>query len=121
MLFKLIKFILVGISGLAIDFGLTFLLKEKLKSNRFIANSIGFIAAASSNYFLNRWFTFQSTNRDVLIEYSSFFVIALIGLAINNLLLSLLEKKLNFYIAKLGAIVLTTGWNFFANYFITFS
>lgn len=30
MLFKLIKFLFVGFSGLFIDFGLTFLCKEKL-------------------------------------------------------------------------------------------
>ncbi|WP_066631586.1 GtrA family protein [Labilibacter marinus] len=121
MLLKLIKFIIVGFSGLAVDFGLTFLLKEKLKVNRFVANSIGFIAAASSNYYLNRWFTFQSQNEDILTEYSSFFIISLIGLAINNLFLSLLEKKMNFYMAKFIAIMLTTGWNFLANYYITFS
>ncbi len=121
MILKLLKFVIVGFSGLIVDFAATFLLKEKLKVNRFIANSTGFILAASSNYFLNRWFTFQSKNTDVLTEYSSFFIISLIGLAINNLILSLLEKKMNFYVAKFLAILFTTGWNFFANYFITFN
>lgn len=121
MLFKFIKFILVGFVGLIIDFGLTFIFKEKLKVQRFVANSIGFIAAASANYYLNRWFTFKSTNEDVLTEYSSFIIISLIGLAINNLFLSFFEKKTNFYIAKLLAIIITTLWNFLANYFITFN
>ncbi len=121
MLFRLVKFVLVGFSGLLVDFGLTFLLKEKIKIHRFIANSIGFTAAASSNYYLNRWFTFQSKNEDILTEYSSFFIISLIGLVINNLLLSLFEKKVNFYMAKFFAIVITTLWNFLANYYITFN
>ncbi|TLX73457.1 GtrA family protein [Labilibacter sediminis] len=121
MLFKLIKFILVGFVGLFIDFALTFLFKERLKFQRFIANSLGFIAAASANYYLNRLFTFQSENEDILTEYSSFFIISLIGLAINNLFLSLFEKKTNFYIAKFLAIIVTTIWNFLANYYITFS
>ncbi|MGQ1784967.1 MULTISPECIES: GtrA family protein [unclassified Saccharicrinis] len=110
----------MGFSGLLVDFGLTFFIKEKLKVHRYIANSVGFIAAASSNYYLNRWYTFQSKNEEILTEYSSFFIISLIGLAINNLILSLLEKKMNFYAAKIGAIVLTTCWNFLANYYITF-
>ena len=54
MVFKLIKFILVGFTGLFIDFGLTFFCKEKLNLNKYISNSIGFVLAALSNYFINR-------------------------------------------------------------------
>ena len=38
---KLLKFMLIGIGGTAIDFGVTFLLKEKAKINKYLANSIG--------------------------------------------------------------------------------
>jgi putative flippase GtrA len=121
MILKFIKFAIVGLSGLFIDFSITFLLKERLRINRFIANSAGFSTAATTNYFLNRYWTFQSGNPKILLEYASFFIISLIGLALNNLFLFLLEKRFNFYLAKLFAIVLTTLWNFFANYLITFS
>ena len=121
MIQKFVKFALVGFSGLIIDFSITFLLKEYLKINRFIANSIGFSTAASTNFLLNRYWTFQSENPKVLTEYASFIIVSIIGLAINNLLLFLFEKRYNFYLSKLFAIVLTTFWNFFANYFITFN
>ena len=122
MIIKLFKFIIVGFSGLFIDFGLTFLCKEKLFFNKYISNSIGFIFAATSNYFLNRIWTFKSENPEIMLEFSSFFLVCLIGLLINNSILWIFHErlKIQFYFAKFGAIVITTLWNFFANYYFTF-
>ena len=60
MFLQFIKFCVVGGTGVVVDFGITFLFKEKLKLNKYIANSLGFMAAASTNYLLNRWWTFRS-------------------------------------------------------------
>jgi len=121
MIFKLFKFVIVGFSGMVIDFSITILLKEKLKIHRYISNSAGFTVAASSNYLLNRLWTFESNNPKIVVEYSSFIVISIIGLAINNLFLFLFEKIFKFYPAKFSAIVVTTLWNFLANYYLTFN
>jgi putative flippase GtrA len=121
MLLKFLKFIIVGFSGMVIDFSVTILLKEKLKIHRYIANSAGFIAAATSNYFFNRWWTFHSTNPKIVAEYGTFIVISIIGLLINNLFLYLFEKKMNFYLAKFLAIIVTSIWNFGANYYLNFT
>ena len=122
MIFKLFKFIIVGFSGLIIDFGLTFICKEKLNLNKYLSNSIGFLVAASSNYFLNRIWTFGSNNPEIIVEFSSFFIVSIIGLLINSSILWLIHNKIgfNFYLAKFGAILVTTLWNFFANYYFTF-
>jgi putative flippase GtrA len=121
MIYKFLKFGVVGFSGMIIDFSITFLLKEKLKVHRYIASSTGFTVAASSNYLLNRIWTFESINPRILNEYSTFIIISLIGLGINNLFLFLFEKKMNFYAAKLFAIGVTMIWNFTANYYLTFT
>jgi putative flippase GtrA len=121
MILKFLKFGLVGFTGLIIDFSITYFLKERLKIHRYVSNSVGFTLAASSNYLLNRIWTFASDNPKVMAEYSSFLIVSLIGLGINNLFLFLFEKKMKFYLAKLCAIAVTTLWNFFANYFITFN
>lgn len=120
---KFLKFGLVGFSGLFIDFGFTYLFKEKFKVQKYIANAIGFTLAATSNYVLNRNWTFQSTNPDIALEYSEFIIISMIGLGINTLILWLLVSrfKLNFYFAKVFAIGVVTVWNFLANAFFTFS
>jgi len=121
-IWKFIKFCAVGFSGMVIDFSTTWLLKEKLRINKYVANSTGFILAATSNYLLNRFWTFNSLNPRIATEYLSFLTISVIGLAINNLVIYILNErlKLNFYLSKLFAIGVVTVWNFFMNYLITF-
>lgn len=123
LLFKLLKFVAVGFSGLFVDFGITFLLKEKLKVQKYAANAIGFMCAASSNYLLNRIWTFQSHNPAVLNEYSRFILVSAAGLAINTFVLWILVSKFkwNFYLSKLCAIAVVTIWNFTVNLMFTFS
>lgn len=123
LIFKLIKFCVVGFSGVFVDFGTTWLFKEKAGFNKYVANSIGFVVAATSNYFLNRTWTFHSQNPRIITEYVSFFGIAVVGLLMNNILIFVLTEKfkLNFYLSKLFAIALVTVWNFFMNYLLTFS
>jgi len=119
---KFIRFGIVGFSGLFVDFGFTYLFKEHFKVNKYVSNAIGFMLAASSNYILNRIWTFESTNPNVALEYGEFILIAAIGLAINTLILWALVTKLNlnFYISKTLAIAVVTIWNFGANLLFTF-
>jgi putative flippase GtrA len=121
-IWKFIKFGVVGFSGVFVDFGFTYVCKEWLKIPKYIANAIGFSIAASSNYLFNRWWTFHSHNPQVIMEYSQFLAISLIGLGINTLILWVLVSKYKkrFYLSKLFAIGVVTIWNFLANYFITF-
>lgn len=120
---KFLKFGIVGFSGLFIDFGFTYLSKEKLRVQKYFANAIGFMMAASSNYILNRIWTFHSEDPKVLVQYGLFMLISLLGLAINTLVLWLIVSKLkwNFYVAKLVAIAVVTIWNFGANILFTFA
>ncbi len=119
---KFLKFCVVGFSGMLIDFGTTWLLKEKVKVNKYIANSTGFILAATSNYIWNRIWTFQSANDRIAVEYFSFILISVAGLGINNFVIYLLNDrfKMNFYLSKLLAIGVVTVWNFLMNFIITF-
>lgn len=122
-LVKFIKFGIVGFSGVFIDFGTTYICKEWLKLQKYLANSIGFTVAASSNYIFNRIWTFKSQDPDIATEYTEFIVISLVGLGIANLIVWLIHGrfKQNFYLSKLFAIGVVTIWNFFANYYITFA
>jgi len=120
--FSLLKFAVVGASGMGLDFGITYLLKEKIKINKFTASGAGFCIAVSSNYYFNRIWTFKSSNPDIVFEYTSFFIISLIGLGINTFALWFFANKikLNFYLSKLIAIFITTIWNFSSNTLFTF-
>ena len=119
---KFIKFCTVGVSGTLIDFGLTWLLKEKLRVNKYAANATGYLTAATSNYVLNRVWTFRSTNDGILLEYGSFLAVSTVGLFINSAVMYFLieKRQYNFYISKVAATIVVTCWNFFANYYFTF-
>jgi putative flippase GtrA len=119
---KFLKFGAVGATGVVIDFGFTWLSKEQAKIQKYIANSIGFTFGATSNYFLNRWWTFHSNNPELAIEYTRFLLVSLIGLGMNTMIIWFLVSKRNrnFYISKLLAIGIVTFWNFFVNLMFTF-
>jgi len=119
---KLLKFCVVGFSGIFIDFGTTWLMKEKIKINKYIANSCGFTLAASSNFFWNRIWTFKSHSNHIGTQYFSFLTISIIGLGLNNLIIWILSDKMkwNFYFSKVIAIGIVTLWNFGMNFFFTF-
>ena len=122
-LWKFLKFGVVGFSGVFVDFGVTWLCREKLRLNQYVANSIGFMCAVVSNYTLNRIWTFESQDPAVATQFSKFLLASLIGLALNNGIIYLLNERLkvNFYVAKLIATAVVTGWNFWANYTFTFT
>ena len=120
---KFLKFGVVGFSGVFVNFGVTWLFKEIFKLNKYVSNILGFVVAATTNYLLNRWWTFQSSNPEVGVEYAKYFLISIIGLGIDTSTVYLLNGKLkwNFYLSKVFAIGAATLWNFFGNLLFTFS
>lgn len=132
LVFKFVKFGIVGTTGAVIDFGLTALCKGILGMPDLLANAIGFIVAATCNYYLNRVWTWKSTSKEVGIEYAKFFFISLIGLGLNSLIVLLLKDvsivpqfvdttlDWNFWVAKIIATGVVMVWNFLANNFFTF-
>ncbi|MGL4781082.1 MAG: GtrA family protein [Bacteroidales bacterium] len=132
MITQFIKFAFVGATGTILDFGITWLSKEKLHYNKYVANSIGFLIAATSNFILNRVWTFESQNPDIQYEYLLFMLISILGLSINNMVIFILSKKwadklfrfypqYRFYFSKIVATGVVILWNFFMNYFYTFA
>lgn len=129
---KFIKFAVVGASGAVIDFGLTALCKGILGIPDLLANAIGFTVAATSNYFLNRIWTWKSTSKEVGVEYAKFFIVSLVGLGLNSLFVFLLKDisivprfvyttlDWDFWVAKIIATAIVMVWNFLANNFFTF-
>lgn len=117
-----IKFGITGVSGLIIDFALTWFFKDELGFNKFIANGIGFTAAVISNYIIHRNWTFKDNKSKPGLQFTAFFVVSLIGLLLNSGIIFLLDNLLsvNFYISKAIAIFIVFFWNFSANYFFVF-
>lgn len=122
LILKFLKFCVVGFSGLILDFGITWILKERVKTNRYFANSMGFLVAVVCNYAMNRVWTFASDDPQVTVQFIKFLGIAMVGLGLNNGIILLLERRrMNFYVAKLIAIIIVVAWNFIMNYRFSFN
>src|SRR5438477_10141424 len=104
---RIIKFGLVGFSGMLIDFSITYLLKEKALINKYIANATGFTCAVVSNFFLNKYWTFNSPdNKFISNQFFLFTIISVGGLCINSGVIMFLINKMNvrFYLSKAIAV-----------------
>jgi len=136
LILKFLKFGVVGASGMVVDFAVLILMRDVVGLPDLWANTVSFTTAATTNYFLNRIWTFRSQDKHVGVEYLKFLGVSIIGLGINNGVLylssllwpeaysssiTLLGMNIDvFYIFKLVAIAITTLWNFFGNMLFTF-
>jgi putative flippase GtrA len=111
-----IKFTIVGGSGAIIDFGFLTLGVEIFHWPLLIANAIGFSLAATSNFFLNKLWTFHNPNSNYLKQFSMFLVVAGFGLLLNSSILQVLTSlSLHYLLAKAVACLVVALWNFFMN------
>ena len=119
---QLIRFGVVGCSGLVIDFAITYFFKEHVGVNRFVANTLGFGAAVVNNYLINRFWTFKNSERQIAKQFLKFLMVSVIGLGINTLCIYTFQQwnHLSFYVAKFIAIVLVFMWNYTINAYVTF-
>ena len=136
LILKFLKFGVVGASGMVVDFAVLILMRDVVELPDLWANTVSFTTAATTNYILNRIWTFRSQDKQVGVEYLKFLGVSIIGLGINNGVLylssllwpeaysssiTLLGMNIDvFYIFKLVAIAITTLWNFFGNMLFTF-
>ena len=117
MIEQFLKFCIVGGSGVFVDFGITYLCKEWLRLNKYVANSPGFLCASTTNYILNRIWTFHNENPDITGQYLRFLGIAAVVLIGNVLafscymrghLLELLHELFLYVLTLLFLIYLTS-------------
>ncbi|ANI89373.1 glycosyl transferase family 2 [Arachidicoccus ginsenosidimutans] len=120
---RMISFAVIGTTGMIVDFGATWVLREKAKMNEYLANAIGFALAVINNFLLNKYWTFHDFRTLTAMQFSKYAAISLVGLSLNSLFLYLLHKflRIPFYWAKFLATALVFLWNFIANSYITFS
>jgi putative flippase GtrA len=120
-LLSIVKFGITGMSGMVLDFSLTWLFKDVLHVNKFLANAIGFSAAVMSNYYINRIWTFQNKAK-ISTQLAAFITVSIIGLLLNSMVVYVFNNLLllNFYLSKIIAVGLVFIWNFSANYFYVF-
>lgn len=118
------RFLSVGALGTFLDFGLLAALKLAGVTTLF-ANSISFTAGVVNNFTWNsRWTFANRRNGNWRAQFLQFLIVSLIGLALNNAIVLLLEAPLGAWIgdtawgyapAKIVATGVVVFWNYFAN------
>lgn len=126
---QFVRFLIVGVGGTIIDFGLLYLLKS-FGFYTLLANTISYSCGLINNFYWNGKWTFQSGRRDdIRNQFGKYILINIIGLGLNNLLLLEFEKlllesmdvsNLRLFIAKGAATGIVVFWNFFINKYWTF-
>jgi putative flippase GtrA len=138
---RFIRFAVVGIIGAAVDFAVFNLLTQFTDILPVWATAISFVAAVSSNFIWNRFWTYpDSRSKSILTQGSQFFLINSIGLGIRIPLFAWLESVLIVFFTRIWkpsfalnptfiahnislaiVILVVMMWNFLANRFWTYN
>ena len=111
---QLAKFGVVGASGYAVNLGIYAAL---LGIGAHKAAVVSFVVAAGWNYWWNRHWTFAHQKGSFAYQGARFFVVALLGLAVNQLWLALFLDVLGLgkIVSQAIAIILVMPLNFLGN------
>jgi putative flippase GtrA len=139
---RFLRFMMVGVVGAVVDFGVFNLLASLLGMPGVWAQTISFTAAVISNFVWNRFWTYpDSRSKPIGRQLFQFGVVSFIGLGIRTPLFSYLEPRLiaifSSFFSEEGwhlppvlfghnlALAIGVGvvmlWNFFINRFWTYS
>lgn len=115
LLIQLYKFGLVGGIAFLIDSCILFVLTEYFNIHYLISSTISFIVATIWNYFLSVFWIFDVTKVEKKTqELTSFFILSIIGLGINQLLMYIFVEYIQIYylFAKVISTCIVMIYNF---------
>lgn len=127
---RFLRFMVVGAGGTTLDFAILTVLKLAGVAT-LLANTTSFSAGVVNNFWWNRQWTFAEARRQRWqAQLVQFAIVSLVGLAINNFVVALLEDVMGSWLGQptwgyLPAKVVATGvvvfWNYLANRHWTFN
>ena len=123
MSFLLLKFALVGLLGVMINFSSTWILKDIINANKYFSNATGYSIAMTFNFILNKIWTFSDGYDIIFLQIFKFLFVISMGVLLNHLIVFYFHEKnkLNFYFSKLIAVAMVFVWNFSMHSYFTFN
>jgi dolichol-phosphate mannosyltransferase len=113
---QLLKFSIVGASGFVVNLAVFTVLWKHLNYHYLVAATGSFLVAATSNYLLNRIWTFRHRRGHVAVQGARFLVVATAAWLANLVVLRLLVAlTVPTRLAQAIAIILVTPVNFLGN------
>ena len=86
---EIIRFLIAGAAGFAVELGTLILMKEKLGMDTLIATPIAFILSVIVNYLICVLWVFPGAKEQSMRSQAAFFLTSAAGLALNELLMFL--------------------------------
>ncbi|MFH0820022.1 MAG: glycosyltransferase [bacterium] len=119
---RFIKYCVVGTIAAAVDFSFLYVLTEFVGIYYLISSLFSFIFSASTNFTLNKYWTFKNQSKAVTAQFTTFLFIVIIGLGFNLILMYILTEKLGLWYMLSKAITIALGlfWNYTGNKHFTF-
>ena len=118
------QYYLVGASGVIVNLGLLYALKEYVGLWYLLSSSIAIYLSMTTNFILNKTWTFKDSmaTQRTLFMYGKFIGISFVGMMIQLGFNYIFVDKFSMYylLAALISIVIASGVNFVLNRHITF-
>lgn len=138
---RFLRFLAVGVVGASVDFGVMNLLTHGLNVAVLPSGTISFLAAVTSNFLWNRYWTYpDSRSKPIPRQFIEFAIINTMGLIIRVPILAFIDPFLRRFFSTLAwrplavspfvladnlslalAIGIVMFWNFFANRYLTYA
>jgi putative flippase GtrA len=124
---KLMKYLGIGIVATLIDWMIFYALIGYFNVFYMMALAISYLTSTMLSFFLNKRYTFQNTYKKVHYQLASFFVVAVLGLCLNEALVYGMaqyifnsDSDVLLMISRIFATLVVFIWNFALNKRITF-
>jgi putative flippase GtrA len=126
---RFVKFAMVGVTGLAVDYAVLNVLAHVFHVESWLAMAVAFIVAATNNFIWNIAWVYPESRQAFWRHFPTFLAVNAVGLGINELILFLCEAPIErlagsavigLNLTKGIAAVVVMVWNFLINRFVTF-
>src|SRR4030065_2640715 len=117
-IFQFVSFSLIGVLNTLIHYTIFLLLFRVFEINYLVASGVGYFVGMVNSYFLNRRWTFMSSN-NISPEFTKFTLVNVISMSTNLIVLKFSVTTMGL-IAEVGqiiSIIFSISVNFFGNKF----
>lgn len=108
-----VRYLFVGGSTFVIDFGILYFLHSVLKLNLAASTSVAYWISISYNFILNRYWTFDSREKESLKRHiTTYFVLLVANYLFTVTFVSTVGTHINYVIAKALSVGLQMIWTY---------
>lgn len=119
---QFVKYCIVGATAAAVDFSAIYVFTEFFSIYYLISNFLAFVFSVSTNFLLNKFWTFRNRSKAYIKQFTKFLVVVIIGLGFSMLLIYFLTEKVGLWYmySKALTIGIVLFWNYGGNKYLTF-